>query len=198
MSSGDRIPLSYAEALVERLRPLLASCCTRLEVAGSIRRRSRLIGDLEIVCRPLIVEAQRNLFDEPIAERNLLDERVHKLMQEGTLKLRVGPNGATAHGPRLKRLLYEDFPLDLFSVLDPAQWGVIFTLRTGSAAFSKRLVTSVAHGGWMPLGMRCQQGALWFVTANDETATLCPTPEESDVFRAIGRPWIAPERREVG
>ena len=105
---------------------------------------------------------------------------------------RPDKNGRPAFGAKYKRLVFahagEAFPLDLF-VTQPAEWGVVFTIRTGSADFTHRLVTPRRHGGLMPDGMREHGNAIW-----DGERQLV-TPEERDVFAALGLAWVPPERR---
>jgi len=107
----------------------------------------------------------------------------------GVFRDRLDVNGRPAFGDRYKRLVYQGVGLDLFSVLEPASWGVIYTIRTGSAEFSHRLVTPRLMGGWLPAGLRVKDGALW------DRGRLIETPEEADFFRAIGVEWLPPERR---
>lgn len=82
--------------------------------------------------------------------------------------------------------------LDLF-VTSTEQWGVIFTLRTGSAEFSHNLVTPKPYGGKMPEGMFIQDGRLWSRIAGHCVSMV--TLEEKDLFRAMGLEWVEPERR---
>lgn len=189
-----RIPLAEAQALALRALALLAPYTDRIKAAGSIRRRRPDIGDLELVCIPKIAEqGQADMFGETIAlpPRNLLDEHCSDLLEAGTFTHRLDKNGRQAFGSRYKRLLFEGVGLDLFSVLAPAQFGVVYLIRTGSADFSHRLVTSHRLGGWMPFAYCVKDGALW------RGAELLETPEEIDVFNAIGRPFVEPWEREV-
>jgi hypothetical protein len=66
---------------------------------------------------------------------------------------------------------------------------VIFTLRTGSIHFSRRLVTPWKQGGYLPEGMHVEEGWVWQGSVSVET------PEEADFFRAIGMRWIRLEER---
>lgn len=188
---AERIPLAEAEQLAAEVVELLAPHCERIEVAGSIRRKRPTIGDLEIVCVPKFVVVSRDLFGAVNAEANVLDTRAAWLVEDGVFAHRRDVNGRPAFGERYKRLTYRGRGLDLFSVLPPAQWGVIFLIRTGSADFSHRLVTPKRQGGWMSSGMHIANGVLW----RDTLAV--PTPEELDVFCLLNRPYVEPERREV-
>jgi DNA polymerase/3'-5' exonuclease PolX len=95
--------------------------------------------------------------------------------------------------PALKKLnngtrymkLYEDIvgiQIDLFIVRPPAQWGPIISIRTGSAEYSKRLVTALRVKG-----LRCEDGQVL-----DRMGKVVSCPEEIDFFRAAGLKMINP------
>ena len=115
-----------------------------------------------------------------------LDELCDELIALGTLALRL----PVAYGPRYKRLLYQGVPLDLFSVLPPAQWGVIMVIRTGPAQFSHRIVTPKRYGGLLPSHLRVKDGAVW------HGEEMVPTPEEADFLRLLGLEWVEPWERK--
>ena len=187
-----RIALAQAEAFAEAAREILAPFCDRLEVGGSIRRRKADIGDVELVAIPKTAPAQVDLFGTITSERDLLHERCEELLRAGVFAHRPDKNGHPAFGHKFKRLLFthdgDTFPLDLFAV-PPAEWGVAFTIRTGSSGFTHRLVMSRLYGGMMPAGMREHGNAIW------DGGRLVPTPEEADVFAALCLAWLPPELR---
>ena len=121
---------------------------------------------------------QVNYFDEFI--KDCVD---NKIIQNGE------PDKAgkkAPFGPKYYRLKYKNYKLDIFSVMPPAQWGVIYTIRTGSADFSHWLVQS----GWNR-GIKVEDGQIV------EKGKLMVTPEEEDVFRALGLPWVEPKDRTL-
>jgi DNA polymerase (family 10) len=190
-----RVPLAQAEAVAEAALALLAPACERVEVAGSIRRRKADVGDVELVAVPKL-EPVTDLFGAVTGQRDLLHERCAALLAEGVFAHRLGVDGKRSFGPKSKRLRFTHdgapFPLDLFVVTPPAQWGAVFTIRTGPGDFSKRLVTSrLQYPGYglMPAGMREHEGSLW------DGGRPVPTPEEGDFFAALGLAWLPPELR---
>jgi DNA polymerase/3'-5' exonuclease PolX len=192
-STAERLPLADAEHLALQVVELLRPACERIEIAGSIRRRKETCGDIEVVCIPKLMESRgTDLFG--MAERpevlNLLDMKCKALLDSGDFSPRYDKNGRGAFGERYKRLSFGGFPLDLFSVLPPAQWGVVFLIRTGSAEFSHHFVMSRDMGGLLPRWARIQDGAL-----RHKDGSIIETPEEADVFRAIGQPYVEPEAR---
>ncbi len=173
--------MEYIEArsIADRVLGELAAVCERVAVAGSVRRRKEECHDIEIVAVPKF-ETGADLFGNPMMGRSLLDPIVCDLG-------RVEKNG-----PRYKKvMLPEGIALDLFVVLPPAQWGVIYALRTGPAEYSQWLVTTRTQGGALPSYLRCADGALW------NGRELVPTPEEVDLYRALGLEFCEPERRRA-
>lgn len=181
----SKTKLSYAIAkdLAGRIARELSPACARIEIAGSVRREKPEIGDIEIVCIP---NRQLNLFNEPGAslldiclEELIANERITKGDRWGTNYKKFHPAAAP------------DLSVDLF-ITTPEQWGVIYTIRTGSAAFSHKLVTPKSQGGLLPSHLKVSGGRLW------NGGEALHTPEEEDVFQAAGLTWLAPADREVG
>lgn len=189
VSEKVRMPLLEAGALAASAATMLSPYCERVVVAGSIRRKQADVDDVEIVCVPKVSTAPAGLFGDFVDETNELDVFCREMLVAGVFGHRVDKNGRPAFGTRLKRLTYEGFALDLFSVLAPAQWGVILAIRTGPADFSHRLVTPRSQGGLMPNWLKCRDGAFWRLDGS------IATPEEADVFAVIGLPYVAPEQR---
>lgn len=192
-----RLPLEQADALAAEVVDLLRPYTTRIEVAGSVRRRKPNVGDLEIVCMPRLEQpTMLDLFGDRSSTappHNLLDIMVEEWRDRGVFGDRLDKNGRAAAGERYKRLTYKGIGLDLFSVVPGSgqQWGVILTIRTGSAEFSHKLVTSRLLGGWLPAGHKVTGGAI----VNGSSGLALDTPEELDVFAFLGLPVLAPERR---
>lgn len=194
MSSGARILLDDAKGLAVEVFGLLSGTYERFTLAGSIRRQTPTVGDIEVLVEPAVLRQRRlDLFgsDAGYDELNLVDDRVAALIETGVFSHRLDKNGRPALGSKYKRLTYRDFGLDLFCCIPGStqQWGVLTMIRTGPSNFSHQLVTPVSQGGWMPAGMRCRNGALW------RDGVMVETPTELDVFRAIGREYVKPEDR---
>jgi DNA polymerase/3'-5' exonuclease PolX len=189
VSEKTRIPLAEATDLATELVDLLLDSCTRLMVAGSIRRRRPDVGDIEIVAIPRYEVVQADLFAPGDGlNRNLLSARCLDLVDDGVLAHRLDVNGRRAFGQKYMRLFFRGVALDLFSP-DVDTFGVILTIRTGPADFSHRLVTPRRQGGLLPDWLAVREGRIWRGT------TALVTPEEIDVFQAVGLDWIEPEDR---
>jgi DNA polymerase/3'-5' exonuclease PolX len=194
MSAGQPVPLEAARAVAAALRELLAPACARIEIAGSIRRRKATVGDLELVAIPrLVAEPAGDLWGTELRERNLLADRVAELIAAGELAPRevtiTRADGSIEQARRMGRaylaLVFRELPVDLFIVHPPAEWGVIFALRTGPGDWNIRLVSECRR-----YLRRVASGQV--LTAAGPIAC----PEEADFFRALGQPWVEPwERR---
>ncbi len=164
--------------LADHIRECLAPFCQRIQTAGSLRRNAAEVGDIEMVAIP---KPRLDMFGQafPLEVDHALN--IFDYSAIGTL---------TANGNKMKKIqLDEGLQLDLFIVTPPAQWGVQFLIRTGSAEFSKKFVTKKQYGGYLPGHMKVEGGALY------ENSVMVPTPEEEDVFKAIGLPYVEPNKR---
>jgi DNA polymerase/3'-5' exonuclease PolX len=92
------------------------------------------------------------------------------------------------NGSKMKQFDFEGMPVDLFAQTAET-WGINVTLRTGCAAFSQWLVTERRKGGALPTGMQMRDARLYWL------GTVIDTPEEVEVFEALGLDWIEPEER---
>lgn len=206
-ATTTRLPHARAVSLAWELIALLSPYCERIEVLGSIRRGRPSVGDIELLAVPKILPSMlHDMFGDAVSHVpaiDMLDSALQDLLSEGTLQQRQ----PRKWGPKYKAALYQGFPLDLFIVTQPAQWGVLQLIRTGSADFTHRLVTpDDRHAfspdgrdlgqGWMPPFMFCKKGSLWRINGN-ATAEQVQTPEELHVFAAIGRASVDPDQREV-
>lgn len=203
--------LGEAQQIAAYLRTVLAPFCERIEIAGSIRRApdgdfdgwDHRIHDVELVAIPKMesIAVGEDLFGGVEREEtNLLDGFVDSWIADGGFKLRPDKKGGVANGSRYRRLLWAGFPLDLFSVLPPAQWGVIFAIRTGPASFSRRLVTQREKHpeGLLTAPMVIREGMLWRHPGNESSKGVLQgvhTPEEADLFKAIGMAFVEPWER---
>jgi DNA polymerase (family 10) len=177
MSSSEKRPfaevLPIAEGIVDELRPY----CERIEIAGSLRRKKEMIGDIEIV---MIPQETEGLFGGSKRDGALL------------LALTASYRGwrRVKGGEWYQQYLVEGMTVDFF-ITTPEKWGCIFLIRTGSADFSRKVMTARSQGGLCPDHLKFWSGRLW-----DGDRAL-ETPEEKDVFQALGLAFIAPEARAV-
>lgn len=173
-STPYQIAIETAAAFLDPL----ASACDRIEIAGSLRRKQDTVGDIEIVCIPKMIQSKTTDLFGLSMEINLLEERLRCLR---------------AFKPNAKQVQIDlgTINIDLF-IVTPETWGVQFMIRTGSADFSKWMVTKRQQGGALPSHLQVKDGRIW------SGGLPLETPEEADVFRVCGLDWIAPEMRIGG
>lgn len=174
--------LTEARKIAERLQESLAPLCDRIEIAGSIRRGKPDVHDIELVAIPKMLPIY-DLFGQQSGERSLLDDR--RLYEQFGKVVKAGRRFVQVS-------LWEGIKLDLFVVLPPAQWGVLFAIRTGPAEFSHWLVTPRNKGGILPSGWRVEDGRVW-----DGQVTL-DFPDEQKLFEWVGLGWVEPGERRAG
>jgi DNA polymerase/3'-5' exonuclease PolX len=195
MGGTARLALDQARQLADELVQLLEESCERIVIAGSIRRGSPDVGDVEIVCIPrmeTIRAVSQDMFAEPVyVPRNLLDERCMDLLEQGVFEYRLNTNGGKSWGTSLKWGTYKGFAFDIYCA-DRKTWGVTLVIRTGPAEFSHRLVTPRSQNGLCPSNMEFKG---WRVRYRGSRDVFLDTPEEVDVFRVLGLPYIEPQDR---
>lgn len=195
MSQGKPIPLAQARQAAGELLELLQPACERIAIAGSIRRAKPMVADIELVALPAFVEhTSLDLWATPVMVNQLTGPagRLQHLLAWGEIGVRqVAVHRAsgeteqqTRQGEAYQALEYRGLPVDLFIVRPPAQWGVIFALRTGPGDWNTRLVTD-AHR----FLRRVADGQVY------RSGKPVPCPEEEDFFAAIGQRWVPPAER---
>lgn len=191
-----RRPLEEALIHASAVADLLRDGCARIEIAGSIRRRAPDCKDIEIVC---VAVMQRDLFGGP--GDDILNATVRRRVGAGLLQWRDPKDNVGTPEPKdlrdrryyaLATVEDEPWPIDLFCVRPPAQWGAIMAIRTGPADYSQRLVT-VAY----QKQLKCAEGRLVSL-ATATSGDVVDTPEERDFFAAIGVEYVEPGARHAG
>jgi DNA polymerase/3'-5' exonuclease PolX len=157
---------SRAQEIIQRLLPF----CSRIAVAGSIRREKPEVRDIEICAVPRVsLEALREI----AATVN------HTW---GTPQKGAFPSKYTC----VRGMVDIDF-------FWPSKetWGLVYFIRTGSDDFVRRALThwkKITNGGF-------SQGAKLFKPDGKGGFIHVPTPEEIDVFTALEVKQVAPQKR---
>lgn len=170
MSQAAKQPYAKTYSIASKVQDGLSGACTRIELAGSLRRHKDMIGDIEIIAIP-DGDKLYELLDKKLADGVI----VHLPKRRWGLKLRS--------------FLFAGFQFDVFIQPDPATWGVNFMIRTGSSEFSHKMVTKRSLGGWMPDCFQVEDARVWW-----QGKTL-DTLEERDVFGLWGMDYVVPELR---
>ena len=179
MSDTKKRPYAQVNIVATHLAGALSSACHRIEIAGSLRRKKDLVGDIELVAIPKL---HTNLIGEPMDTSEVDD------------LLATWPIELHKNGQKYKSFSFEwqpgwTFKVDLFLQPDPATWGYNFMVRTGSAEFSKAMVTSRAYGGYKPQGLEISEARV------SCDGVLLDTHEEEDIFRIWGMSFVPPKER---
>lgn len=217
MSDHEKMPHFFAKELGDRIIEQLMTdferakqpLIQRAELLGSIRRNEPMVGDIEILIEPIREPEATDLFGDVQRWDTPLYHRIHRLKKAGMFQDRISKSGQAADGDRYKRLwavtshwdTRGDLPdmgerpdnvaVDLFICIPPSQWGVSSIIRTGPYLYSQWFVTSRMWGGALPRGWRVRDNCL--VT---NTGEVLETPEETDVYDALGLEYVPPEQRK--
>ncbi|MES1223254.1 MAG: hypothetical protein ABUT20_47610 [Bacteroidota bacterium] len=161
---------SKAKSIADKAILLLKEHCIRIEIAGSIRRKKSEVKDIEIVAIPKPYDT--GLFESGIA----------------TIVNKWGKVKGELPCKYTQRILPEGIKLDLFFA-SPANWGLIYAIRTGSADYSHKVLANA----WVRSGYQSIDGMLFHV----ENKKIYEVREEIDLFRRIGVDYIEPELRSL-
>jgi len=126
--------LEEAKKIADKYIEILYPYCSRIEIAGSIRRKKSEVKDIEIVCIKQIDDLG-GMFEDTV-------NQWQKVKGEPT-------------GKYTQRILPEGIKLDLF-MATPENWGNIFLIRTGNWQFSKQIMIRALN-----MGLKQRDGYLW-------------------------------------
>ena len=158
--------LSRAISLAEEIIIIIKPYCTKLEIAGSVRRKKEFVKDIELVVTTPNVNTLKN-----------------KL---GLFLLRANKIPFLKAGNKYINFLYKGYKFDLF-VADDDNFGLTFLIRTGSVEFSTRML---AHWKKLTKGGASVNGYL-----HDRSGKKYLTPTEESVFEILNLDFIEPEFR---
>lgn len=117
-----------ADGFIEKINPY----CEKIEMAGSLRRKCKLVHDIDIVVIPK-GEMELDLFGGASRFVSSLDPILNKMSFTG--------------GERYKKLELEGITIDLW-ITNGSDWGRIFCIRTGDFEFVRTIIAS----RWVKLG----------------------------------------------
>ena len=166
--------LQKAKTIANGICSELAPHCDRIAIGGSIRRQKAEVGDIEVVCIPVMVKV--GLFGD-IPE---VSPEFCQLVNRWTA-VKGSPKGKYT-----QRILPEGIKLDLF-MATPDNWGLIFAIRTGSKRFSHLNLAS----RWVELGYKSVNGMLV------RNGKRIPVKEEQDLFDVLKIGWREPKERDL-
>jgi DNA polymerase (family X) len=182
--------LDAAKRKAENILLELEPFCSRIHVAGSIRRQRPEVNDIDIVLVPKI----GTLSMEAIIER----------CERSSVRLR----GSALSQNITFRLPPADFQLDLFVAHDgevdllgktPSNWGAVLLCRTGSMFHNQRLCSHAITKG---LKFAPYKGVVKKKFNPDPDSTveweeIIASETEEDIYQALGLDFRAPTDRET-
>lgn len=185
---ASRYPLADAAAVAAALVAILAPFCEpgRCLVAGSIRRKKFIVGDIEIlyVSRYDRRQVAPDLFPRAVP---LADLQIEAMIRDGTLAKRPNINGQHTWGDCNKFAVHRasGIPVDLFATTADA-WHNYLVCRTGGATNNKTIATAAKVRGWKwhPYGRGFSAGVGEIIVR-----------AERDVFDHLGLPYLEPADR---
>lgn len=186
----SKFPLQEAEEIAKEILAILEPFCLKIQIAGSIRRRKPLVGDIEILYIPKSGEAPSpgSLFADLHSE-DICEEKIKALITEGKITLRKKSDGTTAFGKKVKLLevLPKRMPLDLFTC-NALDWSNNLVSRTGGKDSNIVIASAALSLGleWMPFGPGFRISA---------TGEIIPVTKEEDAFAICKLPYLPPELR---
>lgn len=167
-----------AQGLVSILRP----ACVRIEIAGSLRRKSTSVGDIEILY------ISKDGGNEILGAYQLMQQEIEALSDEGILAKRLNKLGRPTWGELNQYAVHvaSGIGVDFFATT-LENWGMSLLVRTGSKDFNQRVMQRFKR-----LGMRGH--AYGGITGTNGLDILCP--DEETVFELLGWNFIQPEHRD--
>ena len=194
-----KLKLPHAEAMKIAM-PIFTALfpfCQSIKIAGSLRRLSPMVGDIEIVAVPKLeqVKTQADLFGASEPEMRRSADFVRYLVGLGEHVK------GDLHTGRHLQFIVEGVQLDLFCP-EPYDFGRILAIRTGPADYSGKVLA----GGWVKRGWvgtsdglrmksQCEQvGKVWRCKVKNPTLPPFFDTEER-FYQFIGREYLAPKYR---
>lgn len=177
MAARTALTLAKAESLAERVAEAFAPHCTRLDIAGSIRRRCAVVNDIDLVVlpKPGMFGVVDRIFRECLGVGGLLrDGLSHKsgLLRKSNVQLDLWIARHQTDG-------------DMFKPGLPCNYGGQLLTYTGSPVHNMKLARRADalgmtfKAGW---GVVDAEGGMHFMT-------------EEEIFDALKLPFLDPEQR---
>ena len=188
MSDKQKFPINQAEAVGFSLMAQLRPFSSRLQMAGSIRRRKPLVSDIEILYVPKV--EKRPSPEDFLATINcdLIAEDIGRMLKLGIIEKRLNVKNQPTWGPQNKLAIHvaSGIPVDFFATTE-ANWWVALVIRTGSKETNLALTTGAQRRGLTLNAYGCG--------VTDEAGTVTPATSEQHVFELCGIPYLEPKDR---
>ena len=195
------IPYKEVKKIADEIIVLLNPHCIKLDIAGSVRRKKNVCGDIEIVCEPKLF-VLKDMFGG--------DERVVRDYDFINVVRNLGEllKGNFEDGKYCQIKLPEGINLDLF-IPDEKDYFRQLAIRTGSADYSwKVIATGWKKQGWCgsDKGLRKMSDCVETKTADGKSKWKCVNKKaelpphwdsEEAFFSWLRLPYLSPEKRNL-
>lgn len=185
MSDNERIPRDKALVLAEGVMKWLESYCTKIEIAGSLRREKETVGDIEIVCQPHNMPGLRHTLDS-LVEQGTIDKKLYR---------HADKNKKTSYVPRwgdkLRCFLLAGTTVELH-IGDIHNFGYLHWLNTGPSDGNTYIMSRLAQE---KAAIRFDKGYGWLCdyTGNHPVYQhKLSLPDEQTMFKCLGMDFIRP------
>lgn len=200
MSSAVKRSRAVVLPFAEELRRILAPSCVKVELAGSLRRETREVGDVELVAIPKVEKVTKQIGGDLFGATQTID--VNRLWEQLDL---VAGRSYTKCGDLYRQFAMDvdggaPIKVDVFTAR-PETWGWIYLIRTGSADFSHWVAKKLNEAGYTSKEGAIHRGDLKYL---DGQWKLVPkgdpikTPTEQDVFDLARIQFRDPKQRGGG
>ena len=183
MTDKIRFPLEDAQPVASDLVELLESTCERIQIAGSVRRQRKDVGDIELLCIP------KSSDELALAMPDGLDYVLKRFIDQGNhFRLRVNHKGRPiGYGKTNKFLVHiqSRIPVDIFST-SSRDWGMALFIRTGPAEYIVK-----AMRRFRELGLFGHASG----SITNQQGLILDCPDEQAVFSRLKWDYVEPEKR---
>ena len=188
-TTTTRLPWARAATRAAKVVAMLepGTTCHKLEIAGSIRRRERTVGDVEIVCVPRVERVTREVGPLGLFGQDTETLTVSRLWTHlDALVERGSCSRGRLWGAKYRQILTWGVAVDIFTA-KPEGYGLQKLIRTGPVDFSRAYVTALHRFGLQSVdGLVLRKG----------TGQVVPCTTEAEAFALVGWPDVPPVNRK--
>ena len=183
-----KFPRKAALDVVRELLPRLEPACEIIKVAGSLRRKRAMVGDVELVFVPRLVEGPRVDMFGPRPMVPVTNAVFDWMLAEGVIEKRESKLGRESWGPKNKyaRHCASGIPVDFFATAGEG-FANYMVCRTGGARNNVAICNAAISKGWK---WNPYDGGFSRLTGLGIEQRLMSS--EREVFEFVGLPYKEP------